>query len=75
VFLKVLSSIEHFAGPKHWRKNAQIRLRNRSARRDTILLDESYHLLQHSEIGVPVFEEIEDALSGALNVGPPRAAR
>ena len=30
-----------------------------------IFLDESYHLLQHSEIGVPVFEEIEDAVSGA----------
>jgi hypothetical protein len=65
VFLKVLRGIEHFAGPQHRRKNLQTRLRNRSARRDTIFLDESHHLLQHSEIGVPVFEQIEDAVGGA----------
>src|SRR5262249_40957418 len=65
VFLEVLRRIEHFAGPLHRRKNTQTRLRNRGARRNAILLDESHHLLQHSEIGVPVFEEIEDAGGGA----------
>ena len=65
VFLKVLSSIEHFAGPQHRRKNAQTRLRDRGTRGDTIFLDESNHLLQHGEIGVPVFEQIADVVGGA----------
>src|SRR5215472_10386847 len=46
-------------------KNAHTHWRNRSARWDTIFLDESDHLLQHGEIGVPVFEESGDAVGGA----------
>ena len=63
VFLKVLRGVEHLPGrvtggsarkPQFWRR-----------RTSAFLFEEGHDLLQHRQIGVPVFQQAKDAVGGA----------